>query len=78
MILIESISFQYRYLIQYFPSIALHGKSVRMRSFSSPYSVQMWENTDQKNSKQGYFPRSIEIKETFAMKWVKAHQKINK
>ena len=45
-------------------------KSVRMRSFSGPYipafgrsispnSVQMRENTDQKNSKCGHFLRSV-------------------
>ena len=40
-------------------------KSVRIRSFSGPYfpgisqySVQMWENKDQKNSEYGHFLRS--------------------
>ena len=33
-------------------------KSVRIWSFSGPYSVWMWENKDQKNSKYGYFSRS--------------------
>ena len=30
-------------------------KSVRIRSFSGPYSVLMLENTDQKNSEYGHF-----------------------
>ena len=30
-------------------------KSVRIRSYSGPYSVQMRENTDQNNSKYGHF-----------------------
>ena len=30
-------------------------KSVRVLNFSGPYSVQMWENTDQKNSEYGHF-----------------------
>ena len=30
-------------------------KSVRIRSFSGPYSVQMQDNRDQKNSKYGHF-----------------------
>ena len=30
-------------------------KSVRIRSFSGPYSVQMRENTDLKNSEYGQF-----------------------
>ena len=34
-------------------------KSVRVQSFSGPYSVQMWENTDQKNSEYGHFSRSV-------------------
>ena len=33
-------------------------ESVRIRSCSSPYSVQMQENTDQKNSEYGHFSRS--------------------
>ena len=33
-------------------------KSVRIRSFSGPYSVRMRENADQKNSKYGHFSRS--------------------
>ena len=35
-------------------------KSVQMRSFSVPYFpiVQIWENTDQKNSVFGHFSRS--------------------
>ena len=31
----------------------------------SPYSVRMWENTDQNNSEYGYFSRSV------CQKWVK-------
>ena len=30
-------------------------KSVRIRSHSGPYSVRMWENTDQNNSEYGHF-----------------------
>ena len=33
-------------------------KSVRIRSFSVPYSVRMQENTDQKISEYGHFSRS--------------------
>ena len=33
-------------------------KSVRIRNFSDPYSVQIRENADQKNSKYGHFLRS--------------------
>ena len=33
-------------------------KSVRIRSYSGPYSVRMWENTDKNNSEYGQFPRS--------------------
>ena len=32
--------------------------SVHIWSFSGPYSVQMQENTSQKNSKYGHFSRS--------------------
>ena len=32
-------------------------KSVRIRSYSGPYSVQMQENTDQNNSEYGHFSR---------------------
>ena len=35
-------------------------KSVRIRSYSGPYSVKMRENTDQKNSEYGHFLRSID------------------
>ena len=28
-------------------------KRVRVRSYSGPYSVQMWENTDENNSEYG-------------------------
>ena len=34
-------------------------KSVRIQSFSGPYSVQMRENTDQKNSEYGHFPEIV-------------------
>ena len=33
-------------------------KSVRIQSYSGPYSVQMRENTDQNNSEYGHFSRS--------------------
>ena len=33
-------------------------KSVRIRSYSGPYSVRMRENADQNNSKYGHFLRS--------------------
>ena len=33
-------------------------KSVRIRSFSGPYSIRMREKTDKKNSKYGHFSRS--------------------
>ena len=33
-------------------------KSVRIRSFSGPYSVRMRENKDQENSEYGHFSRS--------------------
>ena len=33
-------------------------KSVRIRSYSGPYSVWMQENTDQNNSEYGHFLRS--------------------
>ena len=50
-------------------------KSVRIRSFSGAYfpafelnterySVQMWENMDQKNSKYGHFLHSDDCKNT--------------
>ena len=32
-------------------------KSVRIQSFSGPYSVRMRENTDQKISEYGHFSR---------------------
>ena len=32
-------------------------KSFRIRSFSGPYSVRMWENMDQKHSEYGHFSR---------------------
>ena len=34
-------------------------KSVRIRSFSGPYSVQMQDNRDQKNSKYGHFSNFV-------------------
>ena len=34
-------------------------KSVRIRRFFGPYSVQMRENTNQKNSEQGHFSHSV-------------------
>ena len=34
-------------------------KSVRIRSYSGPYSVRMRENTDRNNSKYGHFLRSV-------------------
>ena len=34
-------------------------KSVRIRSYSGPYSLSMPENTDQNNSKYGHFSRSV-------------------
>ena len=30
-------------------------KSVRIWNYSGPYSVRMWENTDQNNSEYGHF-----------------------
>ena len=29
------------------------------RGFSGPYSIQMWENTDQKNYEYGHFSRNV-------------------
>ena len=40
-------------------------KSVRIRSFSGPCSVRMWENTDQKNSEYGHFLRNEKDQQTF-------------
>ena len=34
-------------------------KSFHVWSFSAPYSVQMRENTDKKNSEYGHFSRSV-------------------
>ena len=34
-------------------------KSVRIRSYSGPYSVRMQENTDQNNSEYGHFSHSV-------------------
>ena len=36
-------------------------KSVRIRSFYGPYFPAFGLNTDQKNSKSGYFPRSVKV-----------------
>ena len=55
------------YLSKYENFIAIHCVSVRIPSLSGshfpafskfPYSVRMRENTDQRNSKYGYFLRS--------------------
>ena len=35
--------------------VEMENSYVRVRSFSGPYSVEMWENTDQKNSEYGHF-----------------------
>ena len=41
-------------------SVSLHCvKSIRIRSYSGPYSVRMRENTDQNNSEYGLFSRSV-------------------
>ena len=34
-------------------------KSIRIQSFSGPYSIRMWESTDQKNSEYGHFSPSV-------------------
>ena len=34
-------------------------KSMRIGSYSGPYSVQMLDNRDQNNSKYGHFSRSV-------------------
>ena len=34
-------------------------KSVRIWSYSGPYSVRLWENTVQNNFEYGYFLRSV-------------------
>ena len=36
-------------------------KSVRIRSYSGPYSVRMWKNTDQNNTEYGHFLHSVII-----------------
>ena len=41
-----------------FSKVAHCVKSVLIRSYSGPYSVQMRENTDQNNSEYGHFLRS--------------------
>ena len=33
------------------------GKRIRIRSYSGPYSVRMWENKGQNNSKRRHFSR---------------------
>ena len=52
-------------------------KSVLIWSFSDPYLVQMWENTDQKDSECGHYSRSaILVKKNWSMqKIVKLHVK---
>ena len=52
--------FQFKGFFNY--TLTLHCvKSVRVQSFSGRYSVRMWENTDQKNSKYGHFSRSVTL-----------------
>ena len=41
-----------------FPENSFHIKSDHIPSFS-PYSVRIWENTDQKISEYGHFSRSV-------------------
>ena len=41
-------------------------KSVRIRSFSGPYSVRVWENTDQKNSEYWHFHAVSNISLTYS------------
>ena len=36
---------------------SLQEKSVRIQGFFCPYSLQMWENMDQKNSEYGHFSK---------------------
>ena len=36
-------------------------KSVRIRSYSGPYSVRMYENADQNNTEQGHFLRVVKV-----------------
>ena len=38
-------------------------RSVRIRSYSGPYSVQMQENTDPNNSEYGHFSRIVSFTE---------------
>ena len=38
-------------------------KSVRIWSYSGPYSVRMRGNTDQNNSKYGHFSRSVKLRD---------------
>ena len=42
----------------YFPAFRLNTKKIHS---ISPYSVQMWENTDQKNYEYGHFSRKMTI-----------------
>ena len=69
----EQIKSSLLFLLQYSfscnPTFYHYVKSVGIRSFSglyfavfglnTPYSVQMRENTDQKNSEYGHFSRSV-------------------
>ena len=61
-ILIFSYSQYFPYLfwalkLTYMSDLLVHHcvKSVRIRSYSGPYSVRMRENTDQNNSEYGHF-----------------------
>ena len=56
-------------------------KSVRIRSYSGPYSVRMRENTNQNNSEYGHFSGSVGLntfkENTFAklIKFIESYQK---
>ena len=67
-------------LVQRFSTPSL--KIIRIRSFTapcfpafglhiSPYSVQMWENTDQKNSKYGHFQADFGTTSLYLCKVIK-------
>ena len=43
----------------YFPAFGLNTEEILR---VSPYSVQMWENTDQKSYENGHFPLSVPLK----------------
>ena len=49
------------YSSQYFPTFGLNTDRYGEIWTISPYSVRMRENTEQNNSEQGYFSRSVEI-----------------